>query len=251
MKNFGSQEKNGGFAQNVVAVFARAPRVGEVKTRLAKSVGEAYARDIYAAMLREVFASAQRVASQIADGEVVVFYTPQNAFSHDAFARDENSLSGLWNGARYPQSDGDLGMRLHDCFEYLRANGAQNIVAIGSDAPDLPLDYLVQAFDELSRRDWVFGPTGDGGFYLMGASCALTLEVFCDVRWSSENTLQDVLSNADNLSLSRSSLRLWHDVDTIDDLHALHRRLQIGKGVAPHTHRVLDVVLQNEKAPQD
>ena len=238
------QDKKMGFARNVIAIFARAPRMGEVKTRLAKSVGDQAACDLYVAMLRDVFASAQIAASHLADAEVVVFYTPESAFSHS-----EDSLNPFWNGAHYPQCDGDLGDKLFNCFKVLRENGAQNIVVIGTDAPDLPPHFLNDAFRVLEVHDFVFGASEDGGFYLMGASLEYDSALFADVRWSSEHTLQDVLTNLGEQRVG--FLPLWRDVDTIEDLRALHRRLQIGKGIAQQTHRVLDAMTRNEKAPRE
>ena len=245
MKISVSQDEKTRGARNVIAIFARAPQPGKVKTRLAQSVGEVAAREIYKAMLRDVF-EYSCVASRMQNAEVVVFHTP-----NDAFSRDENSLRALWSGAHLAQSDGDLGDKLCDCFQILRENGAQKIVVIGSDAPDLPPDYLTQAFDELKTCDLVFGAAQDGGFYLVGASCQIDSafrSAFHGVRWSSENTLRDVLHNIEDKSAQ--FLKPWRDVDTIDDLRALRNRLRDGESVAPHTHRVLDALFDTKTKRQ-
>ena len=238
-----SQDKETCLARNTLVVFARAPQSGKVKTRLAKSVGDEAARAIYVAMLRDVFAYAQTVVSQIADAEVVVFYTPDNAFF-----RGEDSLRAFWDGAHHPQSDGDLGDKIFNCFQHLRENGAQKIVVIGTDAPDLPPHFLVDAFRALEVHDLVFGASVDGGFYSVGVSCDVARDVFKDVRWSSENTLDDVLSNVGGKLIH--FLPLWRDVDTIDDLRELEKRLRNGESHALQICRVLDVWIRNDKEPQ-
>ncbi len=222
-----------------LAIFARAPEVGKVKTRLAKTLGDEAAVELYGAMLGDVLTGAQNVASQMNNTQVVVFYTPE-----DAFARAENSLRLFWNGANFPQSDGDLGEKLFGCFDQLRKSGARKIVVIGSDAPDLPMRFLVQAFAELESHDLIFGPAQDGGFYLMGASCEVPHQMFNGVHWSNLRTLNDVLKNVKSASVK--ILPMWRDVDDEDDFRALRERLKTGASAAPQTYRVLERLF-NEK----
>lgn len=224
-----------GESKNIIAVFARAPVAGEVKTRLAKTLGDQAARDIYTAMLRDVLANAHGAASQMESARVVVFYTPQ-----DAFTRRDDSLREFWSGAHSSQSDGDLGARLGACFSQLREYGAQKIIVIGSDAPDLPTSVLQVAFRVLDDNDFVFVPAEDGGFILLGLSVLVNKNLFRDVRWSSENTLVDVLANIGARRVRL--LETWRDVDHIEDLRALHRRLKNAESIAPHSYRVLDML---------
>lgn len=219
--------------RSVLAVFARAPKAGEVKTRLARTLGDEGAAELYRAMLRDVLAGAQSVAESLADMKVMVFHTPL-----DAFERQSDSLRLFWPGARQPQAEGDLSARLFNCFQVLRDKGFGRIVAIGSDAPDLPTEILARAFSVLNDHDLVFGPAQDGGFYLMGASCAVSSHWFRDVQWSSSSALNDILTNL--RSETFALLPPWSDVDDEGDVRALRKRLRSGQSIAPQTYRVLD-----------
>ncbi len=276
-----------------LAIFARAPELGSVKTRLARASGDEATLRFYRAMLRDVFGQAARFCDEfsgemtaslwLASSEIPNRKSPrdnengaaevENAacengkseIAHTEKARfqtaekfalgekerredetcedgacDEETLRGSWKGAVFQQVEGDLGAKLSDCFWHLRQRSSERIVVIGSDAPDLPTAFLGLAFEKLSENDLVFGPASDGGFYLVGASCALESDFFDGVKWSSEQTLRDVLARAQSFDLSVAILPMWSDVDDEDDLRALHERLESGQSVAPHCHRVLD-----------
>lgn len=215
-----------------LAVFARAPRPGLVKTRLAPLLKNRCAA-FYAAMLRDVLQNAE-IAAQNSGAQMSVFYMPDEAFDAGGY-----SLNHFWNGAKYPQSAGDIGVRMLHCFHALQKQSSTHIVLIGSDSPDLPPEYLIQAFKLLEKNDLVFGPAQDGGFYLLGASRTLPDEIFQDVRWSCSQTLEQVLQNAQLLKWSVSLLPQWHDVDTPDDLHGLSTRLKSHPQNALHSARWL------------
>jgi hypothetical protein len=104
--------------KNAIAIFARAPVPGQVKTRLARHVGEAGAAQLYTAMLRDTIAVAIRAAHSLEACEVVLAYTPEAAFSPG-----EYSLLSFWSGTRFVQSDGDLGARMLDCILRLQEQG--------------------------------------------------------------------------------------------------------------------------------
>jgi uncharacterized protein len=209
-----------------LVVFARAPRRGEVKTRLAEAVPDA--AEFYAAMLRDVLRLAEICAAQC-NARASVFYTP-----HDAFDDREDSMRHFWQGEKQPQGEGDLGARMLRCLNEVSST---HIVLIGSDSPDLPPEYLNRAFEKLCDHDLVFGPARDGGFYLIGASRKVPDEIFQNVAWSSPQTLEQVLNNVQKLQLRAAQLLPWDDVDTPRDLRQLNTRLQNDPQRAPHCAR--------------
>lgn len=215
---------------DALAIFARAPIPGAVKTRLAAAIGAEAAALLYAAMLQDCLTLAQHIVPE----NVVVCFSPSDAFATD----DEYSLAGFWSGARLPQCSGDLGDRLSNCFGQLQQSGAAKIVVLGSDAPDLPPEYLSRALALLDAHDLVLGPAHDGGFYLLGAR-SLPQGLFENVPWSSESTLAAVLENAARSEAGVALLEPWRDVDEIEDLRALGERLISGRSTAPQTARVL------------
>jgi rSAM/selenodomain-associated transferase 1 len=135
------------------------------------------------------------------------------------------------------QSSGDLGDRMRDCLNSVLKAGAMRVVLIGSDSPDLPPSFIEAAFDSLNECDLVFGPTVDGGYYLIGASRALPPSFFEGVSWSSADTLAATLIRARDFGFSAALLEMWHDIDEYDDLTAFRERGN--RDAAPETFRWL------------
>lgn len=229
-----------GEKRDALAVFCRAPRLGSVKTRLAQTHGADFALQFYRAMLADTFDLARALAPEI---ETFACFTPSDAFEN---SDSPDSLHFLWDGPKLAQSEGDLGAKIFDCFAQLRSREFERIVVIGSDSPDLPLALLREGFEALQNHDFVFGPSPDGGFYLMGASLELSDQIFEKVRWSSSETLRQLESNLEQFPQKmkgnnpRHRLAPWPDVDDAEDLIELERRLFETDNFAPHTRNFLE-----------
>ena len=215
---------------DVIAVFARAPIPGQTKTRLARVIGNEAAAELSLAMLSDTLALARRAARDWGNCEVVLAYTPT-----DAFAAGPYSLGPLWNGPRLAQCTGNLGDRLLDCVARLHQQGKERMVIIGSDSPDLPAGYICRALANLCHADLVFGPARDGGFYLIGTAAPLPNALFDGIEWSDNSTLSRVQTNARRLQLGVQAVPEWDDVDTMHDLQRLAQRLAHDSCSAP-TH---------------
>jgi hypothetical protein len=120
----------------------------------------------------------------------------------------------------FPQRGSDLGERMSDAFQQTLACGYDVAAIIGTDSPDIPVAYLEEAFRRLEdeKVDAIFGPSEDGGYYLI-AMRKLHIELFQNVPWSSREVRRKSLENAEQASLKASLLPTWHDLDTVDDLH--------------------------------
>jgi rSAM/selenodomain-associated transferase 1 len=186
---------------DTVIVFARAPRLGAVKRRLARGIGAMAALRFYRTQL------AATLAAVDADGRwrVVMATTPPNAFA--AWPR---------RMPRIPQSSGDLGIRMERAMRPFR-----RAVLVGSDIPGLARADIAAAFRALGRAQAVFGPSEDGGFWLVGYGPRRTFRPFADVRWSTEHALADTLANFRGRPVAL--LRRLRDVDTAEDLRAVER----------------------------
>lgn len=224
------------FGRDVIVVFARAPVPGQVKTRLAKTLGDDKAAELYAAMLRDCLNLAKRAAHKEGNCSVVLCHWPP-----DAFEVGKYSLQPFWRGARLAQSEGDLGEKLWHCLEHFRKLGAKRVIVIGSDSPDLPSVCINRAFHLLTKkkldfshgkkqivqRRLVLGPARDGGFYLLAVQGGIPRELFTNVDWSTPNTRRHMEANADALHIFHDGTPLWkgEDVDTPGDLSRLITRL--------------------------
>ena len=183
---------------DIVVVFARAPRLGTVKRRLAADIGEQAALRFH----RRMLARTLRLVARDHRHAGVLAITPRGA-----------RISGL---TLEPQSNGDLGARMAAAFA---RRPRQRIVLIGCDIPDLSSADLAAAFRALGRADAVFGPALDGGYWLVGMARRRPAHPFRDVRWSTRHALADTLRNFRGRNVAL--LRTLRDVDDAADLAAL------------------------------
>ena len=182
---------------DVVIVFARAPRLGAVKRRLARGIGAMAALRFYRGQLAATLAAARDPRWRL---ELAI--TP-----------DHGRARWPRGVARVNQGRGGLGARM------ARALGRhRRAVLVGSDIPGLARDDLAAAFRALGRADAVFGPAEDGGYWLVGMAPRRPARPFADVRWSSPHTLGDTLANFAGRRVAL--LRTLRDVDTAEDLAA-------------------------------
>lgn len=189
-----------------VLVFLKAPQAGNVKTRLAASIGPEAALRIYRALAEEQL---ERLPS---GWPVEIHFTPAEALPE----------MKQWLGQAHtykPQANGNLGERLFEAIQQAFATGATRVLCIGADCPALNESHLEQAAQALaSGADVVFGPANDGGYYLVGLNRP-EAAIFKDIPWSAENTLETSILAADQAGLRIQRLEPLYDVDTIVDLH--------------------------------
>jgi rSAM/selenodomain-associated transferase 1 len=160
-------------------VMVKAPVAGEVKTRLARTIGTGEALRFY----RSVTASLLRHVGSDPRWRTVLAVSP------DRYLRSQFWPMSL---PRVPQGRGDIGERMQRLLD--SAPGPN--VLIGSDIPGVRASHIAAALRALSRQSIVFGPSEDGGFWLVGARrCPTVPRPFHNVRWSTEHALADTLSN--------------------------------------------------------
>jgi uncharacterized protein len=188
--------------QPVLIVFARAPRLGAVKRRLAAGIGEYAALNFY---LRTTQTILHRV-SRDARWRTVLAITPDDA------ATGRSRWSG--NFQRLAQQQGNLGQRMERALLRFSSNP---VLLIGSDIPDIGASQIAAGFAALGQNDLVFGPADDGGYWLVGARHGgLARGLFKNVRWSGPNALADTRANAKQRRIAL--LEELIDIDTADDL---------------------------------
>ncbi len=191
-------------------VFVRAPARGRVKTRLAASVGDDAALRVYRRLAEHTLREAAALAGE--GVRVRVHHTPANA--------GEAVHAWLGDGPAYlPQAEGDLGARMEDAFARAFAAGAERVVIVGSDLPDLSADLLRRAFGLLDAHPAVLGPARDGGYYLLGLT-RLVPGIFRGIAWSTSGVLAATLDRFRAAGIEPAMLEELADVDEAGDLPA-------------------------------
>lgn len=212
-----------GVKRCILGIFAKAPVLGQVKTRLAARTGEDFAVRLAEAFLRD---GVERYR-EVGDERLLVFSPPESRAWFAELALEAYVLE--------PQGEGDLGERLSAFFE--RRQGAR-VVVVGTDSPNLPVDWVRQAFTLLLGNDVVLGPARDGGYYLIGMNGFFS-DVFRIADWGGATVFTQTLERIEAARLGLGLLPGWYDVDTVEDARFLkeHLRGQRSAGEATATPR--------------
>ncbi|MEM1426044.1 MAG: TIGR04282 family arsenosugar biosynthesis glycosyltransferase [Cyanobacteria bacterium P01_H01_bin.130] len=211
-----------------ILLFLKAPTPGKVKTRLAASIGFKEAAELYSAFVLDWCDRLYQLCD-LAPSPVTlrVMYSPPEAKAAIAdWLRLSQWGAGI-TGRLYPQSDGDLGDRLHQAFVAAFDSGAERAIAVGTDSPDLPLERLTRLLDGLRTHDCGLIPSTDGGYCAIGFHRDhYAPAVFQDMAWSTETVCGDTLAKLQRHQRTALTLEPWVDVDNREDLQVLIRRLE-------------------------
>jgi rSAM/selenodomain-associated transferase 1 len=130
-----------------------------------------------------------------------------------------------WLGCEYryiPQNGRDLGERMKNSFVEAFKMGSKRAVLVGSDIPDLPLEFMEEAFSSLKKKDAVIGPAYDGGYYLLGfKDKTFSPRVFEGMPWGTETVFDKTVQALKGLGQKVHTLPYQRDIDTAEDLKRL------------------------------
>lgn len=188
--------------QQALLIFTRNPEPGKCKTRLAATIGDQAALNIYRFLVRHTAA----IASDLDGVDRLVYFSEHpwddSFWSPDCF--------------QYRQQKGqDLGARMLEAFQEVFSLGYCEAVLIGSDLYDLTSDDLREAFMQLSRHEVVLGPAGDGGYYLIGMKKAMPA-LFREKQWGTDTVLKETLQDLKEIDTCLLPVR--NDVDRYEDI---------------------------------
>lgn len=186
-----------------LVIFARVPRLGAVKRRLARDTGDLAALRFY----RRTMHAVVRRLSRDARWDCRLAVTPGG---------------GTPGGARWPwpvpridQGWGGLGARM---MRVMREAPPGPVVIIGTDIPDIRPGHVARAFKLLGNHDAVFGPAEDGGYWLVGLRRRPFLpRLDGAIQWSTGHALSDTVACM-GPRVRVAMLETLLDVDTADDL---------------------------------
>jgi rSAM/selenodomain-associated transferase 1 len=225
-----------------LAVMTKAPRAGQVKTRLVPPLSPEEAAELNISFLRDTAAAIAKACGRTARGLGV--YTPVGA---EAAYRD--ILPD--NFELLPQRGDGFGERLTFAAEDLFECGFDSVCLIDSDSPTVSADVYAEAVAMLSKLGdrVVLGPSDDGGYYLIGIKQSRR-ELFERIDWSTERVLEQTKQRARELGLEVSSLPTGYDVDDAATLRRLCNELLSEKSepdLAPNTRKFLTALTTQKK----
>ena len=198
--------------KQLLIIYTKNPIHGKVKTRLAKTIGDKKALEIYQFLLSNIQSEIKEL-----NVDVEVHYT--------YFIDDEDD----WQGDRLEkkmQIEGDLGERMDSTFKHAFANGYQQVIGIGTDIYDLNAGDIQDGFDQLETYDYCLGPANDGGYYLIGMT-EYQPKLFQNKSWSTSSVLQETLQDLAGEDVALLNEKM--DIDTIDDVKQIDELNQLIK----------------------
>ena len=207
-----------------LALFARPPEIGKVKTRLSPALPVAAAAGLYAGMLDDAI---EAMRSAVAPDERFLYW-----------AGPEATLLTRGIEAQVQTGEG-LGERLAAAFQSLVQTAGDRGVVFGADCPSLSAATIDAAFAKLEGADLVLVPARDGGYALIGLARSAEA-LFRDVEWSTDRVLAQTLERAESLGLTNALLDPLDDIDTPEDLCRLvAAAITPGSNVGPNTRMAL------------
>jgi rSAM/selenodomain-associated transferase 1 len=198
----------------VLAVFARAPELGRVKTRLCPPFTADEAVRFHRALLEDTLEHLGKLG-RVSLSRVLLLSRPLLQ------ATDLDVPRGWTVGI---QSPGDLGAKLSSFFHGAFRREVLRVVVVGCDSPTLPLEVVDDAFEALERVDVTLGPAADGGYYLIGTRLYIP-DLFRGISWGTEQVLRQTRDVLDRLGHRYHLLAPWYDVDRPRDLEKLREEI--------------------------
>ncbi|MBU3821037.1 TIGR04282 family arsenosugar biosynthesis glycosyltransferase [Flavobacteriaceae bacterium XHP0103] len=196
---------NNPISKKALIIFTKNPELGKCKTRLAKTIGNKAALEVYKHLLQHT----STVTEQI-QADKFVFYS------------ESIRKNDIWDDIIFRkkfQQGNDLGDKMKQAFNELFQSGYEKVVIIGSDLFDLEVGHINNAFDALDTTQCVLGPAQDGGYYLLGLTKMLPF-IFENKSWSTSKLWTETLNDLKENSVAFTTLEILNDIDTFDDLTA-------------------------------
>ncbi len=188
-------------SKKAIIIFTRNPELGKVKTRLAKSIGDENALNVYKFLLQHTVKITEKL-----NVDKYIFYS-------ESIHRDD-----IWNPdifRKKMQSGNDLGERMQNAFSEILGMGYEKVLIVGSDIYELQQRDIEKAFEALENSQFVIGPAKDGGYYLLGMK-QMRAEIFQNKIWGTSTVLEETLN--DLKEKEYTLLPEMSDVDYYEDI---------------------------------
>ena len=205
-----------------LAVFAKYWEPGHVKTRLGARIGDQVASTIQ----REFLGHLLHRFRSTADCRTLVFWPPEKEREFQEF------IPRQWGMAC--QKAGELDTKLSHFLKSRFPQHPERMVVVGADSPDLPQEFLGEAFGLLNRHNVVLGPSLDGGYYLVGLNAYVP--IFDDIAWSTAAVFDQTVEHLRRQEIDFAVLKAWEDVDDWPSLQSLLHRLQKNEADPDQSH---------------
>jgi rSAM/selenodomain-associated transferase 1/rSAM/selenodomain-associated transferase 2 len=201
--------------KNAFIIFTRVPVPGETKTRLMPYFTPKKCAMLHSCFLKDIAASCKDIKA-----DIFVCYTP---------ADKESKLHDIFGEISYfPQEGNDLGARMFNAIERVLKIGYGSCILVGTDVPEMRACDIRSAFRILEKKDVVFGPSEDGGYYLVGMKKPIR-EVFEKQTYGHGSVLENTIRALSEKNISVGLGTEKYDIDTREDISKYRDRMRKNK----------------------
>ena len=204
--------------KKAIIIFTRVPEAGKTKTRMMPYLSGKQCVKLHECFLKDIKKECEKV-----DADVFVFCTPRGK---------ERKLYPIFGKEiKYDFQVGEtLGQRMYNAIKDVFQKGYEACVLIGTDIPELKAKDLNHAFFKLQTKDIVFGPSADGGYYLIGMK-KLQKEIFEQKHYGHRDVLNNTVKQLSKKKCTVGYIRKLHDMDTREDLIGYRKRMRHDKSL--------------------
>jgi uncharacterized protein len=197
--------------ENAVIIFVKNPRLGKVKTRLAATIGNDKALNIFLDLTAHTLKAVENAA-----GDRYIYFSDEidTSIGQNALTFKKRVQSGV-----------DLGEKMKNAFSDVLNCSYHKVLIIGTDCPGISPGIIQSAFNKLTDTDVVIGPAADGGYYLLGMK-ALHPRLFDNIEWSTSAVLQTTVERCTQNNLRYQLLEELNDIDEEKDLVHFYKLLK-------------------------
>lgn len=190
--------------QDILMIFLKPFIEGKVKTRLAKSIGNKKALEVYKALVYHTLKEAKKL--------------PDNVKIYYFYSEDPSNSNKVPGEHKFHIQEGTtLGDKMAAAFDWAEQQAYSKKIIIGSDCAELSVVNLNEAFSKLGNHEMVIGPAKDGGYYLIGMK-KLYPEIFRGIQWSTNSVYNSTIDKIESNALSYATLEILSDIDDVEDL---------------------------------
>ena len=237
---------------DALVIVLKVPAAGKSKTRLHTCFGPHETQKLATAMAADTF---ERFSGgECAQARRVCCFAPSDE------RKEASRLAPGWELSPMASRDlksSDLGTALRDEYVRIRSQSRGAVVFLGSDAPDLPIDYVLDACACARQGTAAICEALDGGYVLLALPSNAPPEVFDGVKWSCSETANSQRERLQACGVGvRTLLGRWSDIDEVTDVHALLERLKTSKAcprvlaMAPKLEAMLAIWKPGEEKQQ-
>ena len=212
---------------NALIIFTRIPIAGKTKTRLQTKLLPEECADIHQCFLKDIYIKMKELKHN--DIDIIISYNPDGDLNilKEIFYDEKLYIKQAVN----TPNEND---KIYNSMKEVFSLGYKKSILIGTDIPEISKENIIDSFNLLNDNDFVFGPSYDGGYYLVG------MKEYNDVIVKTNSgTLNNILNAIENINLKYSIIEKRYDIDEYDDLIELSNRINNNKIVLENTKNFL------------